>query len=1116
MKARAVPAKCIIAVVCAVTSVSLAAPTASANTAWWRLATALRPSYLPPGGEGEIAVTAIDLGNAAVSGTKTPVTLTDRLPAGVEAVAVTGRSFERGGLTCTETLPATTVSCAWAGPAPLQPYEVLEMHITARATSVPTQPNETAVSGGEDYLCTGTPGGKYTGQFCQPSEEAEGTPGQFEAVFTGVAVPSRSMTQPLPVRSGAVPFGVEDFALEAEDDSGQAVTQAGAHPFQLTTTFAMNGTSEGRTPPALLKDQRINLPPGLIGDPSVLAQCTEEQFASFSPQGTNQCPSDTAVGVATVTIALRNTPPTTFSVPVFNLVPAQGEPLRLGFDPDDVPVTVDTSIRTGSDYGATITVNNISQLAAFLEGHITIWGVPEDASHDGERGWSCIGGGRDRTSTIPACTPLAASEPLPFLSLPTSCTGPLQTSVEVDSWSEPSKWRSFVPAELPAGMEGCDRLLLDSSFAVAPDTSATSSPSGLWTDIHVSQEALGNPAALAPATVRDTTVVLPEGFTLNPAGANGLEACAEGKVGFERIASDGTALFSPGLPQPFCPDASKIGVVKIHTPLLPRPLEGGVYVAAQTENPFGSLVAMYIVAEDPISGVLVKLPGDVSLSATGQITTTFANTPQLPFEDLELTLFGGENAPLSTPTHCGTYAVQASFTPWSTATPASAESDFQIASGRRGGPCPGVLPFTPSMDAGATSVQAGAFTSLTTTLSREDDDQVFGSVRVQEPPGVAAVLAGVKLCEEPQAALGTCGPESLIGHASASVGVGEDPYTITGAAVYLTGPYGGAPFGLSIASLAKAGPFDLGKGPCDCVVIRSKVSIDPHTAAVTVTTDESGPYAIPRILDGIPLQIRRLTLTIDRSGFAFNPTNCESSSVTGTITSAEGALAPVSAPFDVANCATLGFAPKFTALTEAKTSKADGAYLHVKVTSGPGQANIRQVKVDLPAQLPSRDSTLNKACLAAVFEANPASCPAGSVVGTAWVVTPVLKSELTGPAYLVSHGGAAFPDLEIMLQGEGITLVLDGNTDIKKGITSSAFKAVPDAPISTFDLVLPEGPHSILAGYGDLCAQPLNMPTEITGQNGAVIKQTTRIAVSGCPRDKLHKRKTAAPARRRR
>jgi hypothetical protein len=314
----------------------------------------------------------------------------------------------------------------------------------------------------------------------------------------------------------------------------------------------------------------------------------------------------------------------------------------------------------------------------------------------------------------------------------------------------------------------------------------------------------------------------------------------------------------------------------------------------------------------------------------------------------------------------------------------------------------------------------------------------------------------------------------------------------------------------------KAGPFNLGNE-----VVRAAIGIDPHTAALTVASDP-----LPQQKDGVPFRLKTVNVTIDRPNFVFNPTNCSQQTIAGSIAGVlpdgtRGATASVSSPFAVAGCKNLPFKPKLTALTQAKATKANGASLHVKVVSGPGQANIGKVKVDLPKQLPSRLTTLQKACTAAVFEANPAACPAASVVGTGTAVTPVLKNPLTGPAYLVSHGGAAFPDLEIVLQGEGITLDLDGNTNIKKGITSSTFKSVPDAPITTFDLVLPEGPHSALTAFVpssknySLCGQTLAMPTAITGQNGAVIKQTTKIAVSGCPKHKKAKPRKKRKRKRR-
>jgi hypothetical protein len=322
---------------------------------------------------------------------------------------------------------------------------------------------------------------------------------------------------------------------------------------------------------------------------------------------------------------------------------------------------------------------------------------------------------------------------------------------------------------------------------------------------------------------------------------------------------------------------------------------------------------------------------------------------------------------------------------------------------------------------------------------------------------------------------------------------------VQGGQVFLTGPYKGAPFGLSIVVPAVAGPFNLGN-----VVVRAAVSIDPHTAQITVASD-----ALPTILQGIPLQVRTVNVSIDRPGFMFNPTDCEPLTVSGSLTSTVGATVGVSSPFEAANCANLPFHPVFTVSSQAKTNKKDGASLTVKTIYPAGtQANIRSVAVVLPKQLPARLTTIQQACPEATFDANPAGCPAGSDIGTGTASTPILANPVSGPAYLVSHGGAAFPDVVVILQGEGVTVDLVGSIDIKHGVTSSTFASVPDAPISSFQLTLPEGPHSGLAAVvpakakGSLCGQTLSMPITITAQNGAVLKETPKIAVTGCPKVK--------------
>ncbi|HTA15863.1 MAG TPA: hypothetical protein VK781_13490 [Solirubrobacteraceae bacterium] len=390
-------------------------------------------------------------------------------------------------------------------------------------------------------------------------------------------------------------------------------------------------------------------------------------------------------------------------------------------------------------------------------------------------------------------------------------------------------------------------------------------------------------------------------------------------------------------------------------------------------------------------------------------------------------------------------------------------------------------------------------------MSRPDGSQNLQAIRLRMPPGLLGTLASVKLCGEAQANAGTCGPESLIGHTTVSVGVGGDPYTVTGGEVFITEGYGGAPYGLSIVNPAKAGPFDLGK-----VVVRARIEVDPSTAVLTITTDDSGRYEIPRILDGIPLQIQHVNVAIDRRGFTFNSTNCSPLAITGSLTSDQGATAALSVPYQVTNCAVLAFKPKLTAHTSGKTSRAKGASLSVKLSypAGPFDANIAKVKVDLPKQLPSRLTTLQQACPARTFNANPASCPPASIVGHATARTPVLPVPLSGPAYFVSHAGEAFPDLIIVLSGYGTTVHLVGSTfiDNKTGVTSSTFKSIPDVPVGTFELTLPQGKYSALAANGNLCTLKLGMPTSFIAQNGATIHTTTPITPTGCAKHKAKKK----------
>jgi uncharacterized repeat protein (TIGR01451 family) len=1069
---------------------------AVAADAWWQLNSISAPANLQPGGEGKLLVRATNLGSAEVNGSSLGVTLKDRLPAGLTAISASGSAGlfgARGSVNCS--VPsATLVECGFEGTLP--PYEQIEVEITVAVhTSAELgeanvgEVNEVAVSGGEAQSCNKVAegAGRYTSDVCN----GEGS-GSFEMQLSGKPVPGGSAKHGLTISAAPVKFGVEAYELTASNEVGSLDTQAGSHPFGLTTTLMLNRTAESPYQPALPKDLDFRLPPGLIGNPTPFPQCTEVAFLK-SKNFVNECPAKTALGVAVVTIMLpgRFNQPLTVPVPLFNLKPSIGEPARFGFEALAVPVILDTSVRTGDDYGVTVSVDNITQTATFLGSQVTFWGVPGDPEHDSARGWQCLAFWR--TSE---CAPLGQLTPPPLLSLPTSCTGPLQTTIEVDSWAQPGSFTA--PSEPPfePSLDGCNRLPFEPSISVAPDGQQGSTPTGLTVGIRVPQDSILNPTGLAEANVKDTAVALPAGVALNPAAADGLEACSEEQIALSQDAASS------------CPEASKVGTVEIKSPLLPNALTGAVYLAAQNANPFGSLVALYLVAQDPVSGTLIKVAGEVKLDpVTGQLISTFKDTPQLPFEELNLHFFGGDRAPLATPASCGAYTTTASVAPWSGNEPATPSSTFDITSGPNATACASPLPFTPSLAAGTTSIQAGGFTPFTMTMSREDGQQNLQGIQLHMPAGLSGLLSGVKLCGETEADAGTCGPESEIGETTVSVGLGGDPYSVRGGRVYITGPYGGAPFGLSIVVPAKAGPYDLGQ-----VVVRGKIEVDPITSALTVTTDNSGPYAIPQILDGIPLQIKHVNFTTTRPGFTFNPTNCDPESITGSLESTQGTTSVVSVPFQVTNCAILGFKPGFSVSTAGKTSRANGASLSVRLTYPKAQfgsqANIRSVKVDLPKQLPSRLTTLQKACTDSTFEQNPANCPVASRIGQAKATTPLIPVPLTGPVYFVSHGGAKFPELVIVLQGYGVTVDLHSETFINKaGITSSTFRTIPDVPVGTFELVLPQGKYSALAANGNLCASTLKMPTAFTAQNGAVIKQSTPVSVTGCPKHVRHERK---------
>jgi hypothetical protein len=918
---------------------------------------------------------------------------------------------------------------------------------------------------------------------------------------SGGGAPSATTSQENPIASTPPPFGPANFDFYIAGRDGAPDTLAGDHPYEVTTTidlnnvFEVNGvsTEPNFTSVQYLKDVVVDLPLGFAGSTLAAPQCTLAQLSSFDEHHPSEtgCPSATAVGhITTEPLAGESV-----NSPIWNLVPERGVPAEFGYIDEGSDPHVLYARPTPSPSGYVLQVTNV-EIPEIIVSRVVVsfFGDPAERANSGNAA-------------------------IPFFTNPTACTGtPLRTTIWMDSWQHPgshnadgtpnlggdANWVSKTSESPP--VTGCEQLSFGPELFAQPSTHAADSPSGLDFELKLAQPETEGVRA-TPAQ-RNATVVLPEGITLDPSAANGLAACSVAQIGW----GGGSPVdFSPD--QPECPEASKLGTLEVTSPLIAGVLSGSIYLARQNENPFGSVLAGYVVIDDPVTGVILKVAGELKTDPrTGRITGVFDNNPQLPFSDLKLHFFGGARGGLATPESCGAFTVDSALEPWSA--PASGPDampfdSFQINENCGSG-------FSPTFTAGATKPQAGAYSPFVASFSRSDGDQELAGATVSLPPGLAGNIKSVPLCPEVQANAGTCPESTQIGTVQAAAGPGPDPIFESGKA-YLTGPYNGGPYGMSVVVPAVAGPFNFGN-----VIVRQSLRIDPTDAHVT---DVSDPF--PTILDvtgadghtdGVPIRLRRVDVSIDRPSFTLNPTNCATLHITASLTSTLHATAGITTPFQAANCAALKFAPVFTASSSGHTSKEYGASLTTKLTyppSVPGTyANVAKVKVDLPLQLPSRLTTLHGACLAAVFNANPSNCPARAIVGHAKAIVPILPLPLEGPAYFVSHGGEAFPSLTMVLQGNGITIDLVGSTLVRHGITSTTFRTLPDSPVSSFELTLPESKNSALGAIGNLCKSKLTMPTAFVAQNGTEIHRSTRIVVTGCKKNKSAKR-AGAPSRNR-
>jgi hypothetical protein len=903
------------------------------------------------------------------------------------------------------------------------------------------------------------------------------------------------------------PFSIpKEPASEKEaEEKGEGEQQAGARvPFGVTD-FKVNtegelakGNQKPVGPP--VTHIRTDVAAGLATSPTAVPQCSEKDFGEPAIPETPfyvapKCDPSSKIGENKVTVYAGVDVP--IAGDVYNLVPQKeglasefGVALKL-----PIPLTKGALEKAFAEKGHPLGEPTEKFLEekqywahTLIEGNVE-WGQQAEGTGAGDyHDYFNINVSPEPELISSRLVFFGRSGDGAFITNPTSCPGHHTTTIKLTGEGgvvAPTKAFTALP------LTGCNLVPFEPSFSLTPGTTGHDEADGITTEVGLAH----NPKGIDNSQLNTAVFKLPEGMTLNESAAAGLAACTPAQA----------RIHSP-IPGVACPAASELGTITIDVPTLPPgSLKGKVYLGGPESGPItGPPYVMYLDAESKPYGISVRLKGEVVPSeTTGQLTATFAELPEQPFSVATMHLKEGALAPLANPLACGLATSPATtetvFTPFSGTAAQSLFSKFTVDNEGKGGACPASPAFALSQSTQTQAPNGGEHTNFTFNLTRPSGDQFLSQVKTTLPAGLDGAIPAATRCPEPQASEGTCPATSQLGTATIEAGAGPTPFSFSGP-VYLTGPYKGAPYGLSIAVPAVAGPFNLGT-----VVTRATINVDPYTARVTVeATLPRIVKAVGRPSSGVLLRLRKITTTINKQGFLTNPTNCAAlateSTLTGYVLPQGGATGTeqLSTPFQVANCAKLAFKPSFKATTSARTSKANGASLETTINQGSGQANIRSVRVQLPLQLPSRLTTLQKACPEAVFAADPFKCPNGSFVGGARANTPLLPDKLKGPAILVSHAAAAFPDLDLVMEADGVRTIVVGNTDIKKGITTTNFATTPDVPVSSVTVNLPIGPHSALAGYGDLCAHPLLMPTTITGQNGKVVKQNTKIAVGGC------------------
>jgi hypothetical protein len=916
-------------------------------------------------------------------------------------------------------------------------------------------------------------------------------------------------------------FAPGSVSVTARNLDGTLDTQAGSHPGSFQISLGLNEEG-GKSVGGALRNLLVELPPGLVGNLASMPRCTTAQFEGATPG----CPGSSQVGI----VQANATGLGEVVDPVYNVEPPPGVAAELGFSVFNFVPLQFASVRSEDGYGVSVLAPNIPlELKQVTE---TIWGTPADAIHDPDRVCGDVVG----RGHVQGC---AADVPhVPFLTLPTSC-GPLEVTVKGDSDLNPGV---YVSERLPmlddagqvASLQGCESVPFEPTFSAVPTTRLAQNPSGLDFELNLPNKGLLDENGISESVPRETKVALPEGMTVNPAFAEGVGVCSPGQYAAEQIDTK---------PGQGCPEASKIGSVLAKTPLLEEAIEGSVFLAAPYENQFDSLVALYLVARAPGRGILVKQAGQIEFDqATGQITADFDGLPPVPYSSFNLHFREGGRAPLATPAACGDYVTHGAFTPFSAATAFERLAGFKIERGSDGGACPsgGTPPFHPGLTAGSINNAAGAYSPFNVKLSRTDAEQEITHFSIKLPPGVTGKLAGIPYCSDAAIAAAksrerqphggqeeldhpSCPAASQIGSTKVGAGVGQVLTYVPGK-VYLAGPYNGSNLSIVAITAAKAGPFDLGT-----VVVREALRVNPETAEVFI--DAAGSDPLPHIVNGIPVDLRDIRVYVDRPDFVLNPTNCEPTSTASTVlgsgtdfaSEADDQPVTVSTRFQAADCASLGFKPRLKLqLLGKKTHRGALPAFKATLRARPGDASIGRAQVTLPPSEYLEQGHLNDVCPKSVWTqgAVPGErCPAKSVYGHARAITPLLSEPLEGPVYLRTGYGTKLPEMVAALNGQEINIDVVGIIDAvhKKGSEVSrirtTFKAVPDAPVSSFVLSLKGAKKGLLVNSTNVCKGTHRAKANFTGQNGRVDKFAPKLIASGCKKHRRHHKRHAAHRR---